>query len=62
MSESLNNTCAIGILFLFSVNAGYSTVIFEPTHEIQFDKVWLTDAADWWVLDIRDSKQYIRRR
>jgi hypothetical protein len=52
MSESLNNTCVIWILFLFPVNAGYSTVIFELAREIRFDKVWLTDASDWWVLDI----------
>jgi hypothetical protein len=62
MLESLNNTCAIWILFSFPVNAGYSTIIFEPTREIRFDKVWLTDAADWCVLDIRDSEQYVRRR
>jgi hypothetical protein len=44
------------------MNAGYSVVIFEPTREIRFNKVWLTDAADWWVVDIRDSEQYVRRR
>jgi hypothetical protein len=39
MSEYLNNTCAIRILFLFPVNAGYSAVIFEPACEIRLDKV-----------------------
>jgi hypothetical protein len=44
---------------LFPVNAGLSAVIFKPTHEIRFDKVWLTDTAEWWVLDIRVSEQFL---
>jgi hypothetical protein len=44
------------------MNAGYSAVIFEPTRDIRFDKVWLMDAADWWVLDIRVSEQYVSLR
>jgi hypothetical protein len=39
MSKSLNNMCAIWILFLFPINVVPSAVILEPAHEIRLDKV-----------------------
>jgi hypothetical protein len=49
MFESLNNTCAIWILFLFPVNVGYSAVIFEPAREI-----WIDKSIGWYCFPLLD--------
>jgi hypothetical protein len=54
MLESLNNTCAISILFLFPVNAGYLAFFNLP---VIFDLIKLRDAADWWIPDVTLSAQ-----
>jgi hypothetical protein len=38
MSKNLNNTCAISILFLFLVNAGYLATLSVPL-KFEHDKV-----------------------
>jgi hypothetical protein len=54
MSEYLNNTCAIWILFLFPVNAGYLDTLNLP---LKFEHDNWMDAAEWWVPDVRPSKK-----
>jgi hypothetical protein len=49
--------CTIWILFLFPVNPGYSSIIFNPP--MKFDLIKLRDAVDGWVLDVRISEQYV---